>query len=455
MYPWFAFGHITPYLHLSNKLAQKGHKISFFIPSKTQSKIDHLNHFPDLINFYPINVPHVDGLPSGAETTHDVPSSLIPLVMTAMDKTQNDIEILLRHLKPDLVFFDFVYWIPKLARGLGIKSLFYCIVSPITVGYNVSPSRHLNLKGREFSELDLMQPPDGFPDSSSIRLHLHEGRDFFKRRKATKCDGKVIIPFYDRLFTSMSECDALGFKTYREIEGEFVDYLESQFKKPVLLAGPVVPVPSTLSTLEEKWANWLAGFEPSSVIYCAFGSEATLSKDQFQQLLMGLELSGLPFLAALKPPYGAKSIREALPDGFEERVGGRGVVYGGWIQQPLILEHPSVGCFVTHCGSGSLSEALVNKCQLVMIPYEGDQIFGARLMGNKLKVGVEVGKGEEDGLFTKESVSKAIRTIMEEGNEIGRQVRANRANLRDLLLRKDLQSSYIDDFNRKLQALLD
>ncbi|KAK9085423.1 hypothetical protein Sjap_025834 [Stephania japonica] len=53
---------------------------------------------------------------------------------------------------------------------------------------------------------------------------------------------------------------------------------------------------------------------------CAFGSECRPEKDQFQELILGLELTGLPFLVALKPPIGVETIDEALPDGFKERV---------------------------------------------------------------------------------------------------------------------------------------
>lgn len=52
-----------------------------------------------------------------------------------------------------------------------------------------------------------------------------------------------------------------------------------------------------------------------------------------------MELIGLPFLIAVKPPSGASTIQEALPEGFEERMKGRGVVWGGWVQNPLILSH--------------------------------------------------------------------------------------------------------------------
>lgn len=79
MYLWFGLGHITPFLRLSNKLDRKGHKISF-VPTKTQSRVQHLNLFPHLITFVPIVVPNVEGLPLGAETTSDVPPPLIPLI---------------------------------------------------------------------------------------------------------------------------------------------------------------------------------------------------------------------------------------------------------------------------------------------------------------------------------------------------------------------------------------
>ena len=100
MYPWFAMGHLTPFLHLANKLAKRGHKISFFIPRRTQAKLEDLNLHPNLITFVPINVPHVEGLPYDAETTSDVPSSLFPLIATANYFHEIPILSLLSHLHP-------------------------------------------------------------------------------------------------------------------------------------------------------------------------------------------------------------------------------------------------------------------------------------------------------------------------------------------------------------------
>jgi hypothetical protein len=446
MFPWFAIGHFQPFLYLSNKLAEKGHTISFFIPTNTQPKMNPFNLHPDRITFVPITVPPVDGLPPDTETTSDVAPTLYPYIMTAMDRTENHIDLLLRDLKPDIVFFDFANWVPKLTRKLGIKSIYYCVSSTAAVGYALVPARQ---RSGYHSEADLIQPPSGFPDSS-IMLHAHEARLLAASAKV-KFGSDVL--FFDRIFTSFAQADALGFWACGEIEGPCIDYLESQFDKPVLVSGPIILDPPASSTLEEKWVEWLGRFKASSVIYCALGSERKLTKDQFQELILGLELCGSPFLAALKPPFGAESIEEALPEGFEERIKGKGIVHGGWVQQRLILGHPSVGCFVTHCGSSSLLEVLRSQCQFVMLPQLIDQIITAKMMAKSLKVGVEVERGE-DGFFTKESVCKAVRAVMEVDSEVGRLVRANRAKLRDVLLNEDLQSSYIDSFSQKLQDLV-
>ncbi|XP_061358244.1 cyanidin 3-O-galactoside 2''-O-xylosyltransferase FGGT1-like [Gastrolobium bilobum] len=448
MFPWFAMGHLTPYLHLSNKLAKRGNRISFFIPKRTQTKLEQFNHYPHLITFFPINVPHVDGLPHGAETTSDVSFSLGPLIMTAMDRTEKDIELLLIDLNPQIVFFDFTYWLPNMTRRLGIKSFQYLIVNPATISYTTSPPRMRH--SGNITEVDLMQPPIGYP-VSSIKLHAHEAKFLAWKRNWEFGSG---VLFYDRMYNGLCLSDAIGFKGCREIEGPYVEYLEDQFGKPVLLSGPVLPEPPN-NVLEEKWAQWLGGFKDGSVVYCALGSEWVLPQDQFQELLLGLELTGLPFLAILKPPIGFETIESALPEGFKERVQGRGIAHSGWIQQQLILEHPSVGCFISHCGAGSLTEGLINKCQIVLLPHiDADHVVNARMMGGNLKVGVEVEKGEEDGLFTKGSVCKAVKIVMDDESEVGREARANHTKVRNLLLSQNLETACVDGFCQKLQDLL-
>ncbi|XP_073157912.1 cyanidin 3-O-galactoside 2''-O-xylosyltransferase FGGT1-like [Henckelia pumila] len=443
MYPWLAMGHLTTFLHVSNKLAERGHEIFLILPKRTQSKLHQFNLHPNLISFIPITIPHVEGLPEGAETTADVPFPLGSLLRHAMDLTEPTIESFLRDIKPELVFFDFTHWLPALARGLGIKSIHYCIISPASIGYLIRNESNAEV---------FLGPPAGFPPSA-IKLYAHEVKSL-KRINTWKEHAISDMTFVQRMIMSNEECDAFGFKSCKEMEGPYCDFLEKKYKKPVFLAGPVLPEPPTVN-LDETWKKWLDQFKPKSVIFCAFGSEARLKKEQFQELVLGLELTGFPFLAALKPPAESNTVEEALPEGFELRTEKRGVVHGGWVQQQLILAHPSVGCFVTHCGSGSLSEAMVNECQLVLMPHVGDQVINARFMGGDLRVGVEVKKGEEDGMFTKDGVMKSIKLVMEEESEIGKEIRGNHGKWRDFLLTKGLESSYMDDFVGNMRSLLE
>ncbi|KAF3553807.1 hypothetical protein F2Q69_00016672 [Brassica cretica] len=43
---------MTAFLHLSNKLAEKGHEIVFLLPKKALDQVKPLNLYPNLITFH-------------------------------------------------------------------------------------------------------------------------------------------------------------------------------------------------------------------------------------------------------------------------------------------------------------------------------------------------------------------------------------------------------------------
>ena len=135
MFPWFAFGHMIPFLHLSNELAERGHKITFFLPRKAQSKLQHLNSHPHLNTFHSLVVLQVDGLPPGTETASDIGRSLAYLLAIAFDRTSDQVDEALRTMNPDLLLYDLAYWAPALASQLGIKSVFYGAVCVAAIAY--------------------------------------------------------------------------------------------------------------------------------------------------------------------------------------------------------------------------------------------------------------------------------------------------------------------------------
>ena len=90
----------------------------------------------------------------------------------------------------------------------------------------------------------------------------------------------------------------------------------------------------------------------------------------------------------------------------------------------------------------------------MFLPNIGDHIINARLMNGYLKVGVEIEKGDEDGLFTKEGVCKAVKAVMDEDSQVGKEVRTNHAKWREFFSNKGFESSYIDGFVQKLHEML-
>ncbi|XP_051124689.1 anthocyanidin 3-O-glucoside 2'''-O-xylosyltransferase-like [Andrographis paniculata] len=444
MYPWVAMGHINPFILLANELAKRGNPVSILIPKKALHQLGHVSLYPDLVKFHVISIPQVPGLPPGAETASDIDITAKNPLAIAFDATAAQVAAILAGIRPDIVFYDFADWIPDLGREIGFKTVCYNVISASVMSIGIVPARHFP-KDRRLTEEELRQPPEGYPSSTVVL----RGQEALTLSFISTDYGATT--FDVRIAAAMRGCDAIGIRTCRELEGPMCDYLSAQYNKPVILTGPYLPE-SPKEPLEEKFNNWLNKFRPKSVVYCAFGSQMILKKDQFQELVLGFEMTGLPFFIALSKPEGADSMEEALPEGFSGRVGGRGVVEGGWVQQTQILRHPSVGCFVSHCGFGSMWESVLSESQIVVVPRLADQILNARLLAAELKVAVEVERGDM-GWFSKEDLSRAIKSVMDEGSEVGKMVKENHGKWRERLRRDGFMDNYIDGFIQELQKL--
>lgn len=349
MFPFFAFGHISPFVQLSNKLSVHGGvKISFFSAAGNAGRIKSMLNSNPCTQIVPLTLPAVEGLPLGAQSTADLPPETAGLLRVALNLMQPQIKAILVQLKPHFVLFDFAQeWLPPLAAELGIKTMFYSVFVALATAFATVPAR-LSDPGKPPTVEEMKNPPPGFPQTSITSLKTFEARDFLYIFKRSDDSASV----YDCVLAGLKGCSAILAKTCYEMEAPYIDYVKSQFKKPLLLAGPVVPEPSS-GGLDEKWADWLSQFEPNTVIYCSFGSETFLKDDQIKELALGLELTGLPFFLVLNFPANAdvsSELNRALPGGFTERVKGRGIIHSGWVQQQQILAHSSVGCYVCHAG---------------------------------------------------------------------------------------------------------
>ncbi|XP_019151635.1 PREDICTED: anthocyanidin 3-O-glucoside 2'''-O-xylosyltransferase-like [Ipomoea nil] len=443
MFPWLAFGHFIPFLQLANDLAKRGHRISLLLPTNALLKLKHMNLYPQLITFCALTIPQVEGLPPGAETTADT-KNLDGSLEVALDGLQDEVKnILLQMENPNLVFYDFAYWIPELVSEMGCKTVKFTVFSPTLLTLSLTMSKSKG-KGRAVTAADFMEPPAGFPSDSKVVLREHEAYQLscFVNLPSNR------IKMFDRVVEALKRCDAIAFRACNEMEGHYCNYIATELGKPVYCTGPLLPEPPREEPFDDQIARWLEKFEPNSVIFCAFGSEMELEKEQFHQLVLGLELTGLPFLVAVRPPEGSSSIEEALPEGFEERVKGKAIVHGGWVSQSLILRHRAIGYFVSHGGSASMWESLASHCRIIVAPNRPDFALNARLMAEELEAGVEVEK-DENGRFFKENLCNAIKSVMGENIQ-----KENHKKWRDLLLSPGFADNYIDSFIHKLYELL-
>ncbi|PKU61145.1 cyanidin 3-O-rutinoside 5-O-glucosyltransferase-like [Dendrobium catenatum] len=204
--------------------------------------------------------------------------------------------------------------------------------------------------------------------------------------------------------------------TFYELEASVIDETP-EFE--LITIGPVVDksfVPATTGSKDlfkedaGGYMEWLDAQEERSVVYVAFGSLTRLTVRQVEELDRGLKESGRPYLWVLR--------KDSRPEGVGvERIweegSGKGKVVE-WCSQVKVLGHKAVGCFVTHGGWNSTSEALVSGVPMVMLPQWIEQATNARLVEAAWGIGLRVEAGE-DKVVEAGELSRGLDVVMGEG----------------------------------------
>ncbi|CAK8543949.1 unnamed protein product [Lathyrus sativus] len=179
----------------------------------------------------------------------------------------------------------------------------------------------------------------------------------------------------------------------------------------------------------DEWIHlkWLDSQKPRSVIYACLGSLCNLTLPQMIELGLALEATKRPFIWVIRKVNHLEALEKWIEEsGFEGRIDGRGIVIKGWAPQLLILSHPSVGGFLTHCGWNSTIEAICAGVPMVTWPLFADQFLNEILIVKILKVGLSIGVkspmkwGEEEEtsvLVKKEDIERGIERLMDMTNE--------------------------------------
>ncbi|XWS46132.1 hypothetical protein CRYUN_Cryun14cG0037600 [Craigia yunnanensis] len=451
MLPWSAFGHLIPFFNLSVALAKAGVRISFV---STPRNIQRLPKVPldletliDLVEI-PLPILNKERLPEGSEATMDVPSEKVQFLKTAYDLLRNPVKQLISDQQPDWIFIDFIsYWVAEIAQEHKIPLLMYRVFSASQLAFMGHPESLVGdgHKRMRPSPESLTSPPEWGDFPSSVAYRSFEATIYYKGFYGQNASG---ITDAERLAKGIQACKAFAIRSCTEYEGEYFNICEKIIGKPVIPIGlllPEKPAEGRRSIADNSWIEtfeWLDCQKPKSVVFAAFGSESKLSKEQVHELARGLELSGLPFLWALKKPDWAINDPGVLPSGFSDRTHGRGVISIGWAPQLEILGHPSVGGFLSHAGWGSITETLPFGHCLVVLPLGLDQPLNARVLVEK-GLAVEIER-REDGSFNRNGIAKALRFAMV--SEEGQSLRVRTREAAQTFGNIDLQVAYFDSF---------
>ncbi|KAL5053058.1 hypothetical protein RYX36_033740, partial [Vicia faba] len=178
--------------------------------------------------------------------------------------------------------------------------------------------------------------------------------------------------------------------------------------------------------------GWLNSKQVNSVLYICFGSICYFFDKQLYELACGIEASGHEFVWVVPEKNGKEDESEKekekwLPRGFEERniEKNKGLIIRGWAPQIMILSHQAVGAFITHCGWNSTVEAVGAGVPMITWPVHGEQFYNEKLITEVRGIGLEVGATEwclsgfreREKLVSRESIEKAVRRLMDGGDE--------------------------------------
>lgn len=455
MIPWLGFGHMLVFMKLAKLIAKKGHKISFI---STPRNIDRLPKLaPDLaplIDLVKIPLPSIPNLPEDAEATSDLPFNKVKYLKIAFDRLQQPITEFLEAKLPNWIFIDYgCHWLIPVASKLNIRVCLYSVFPGCCMGFLGPPS--VLIKGDyRIKPEDFTVKPDWVPFQTNVAMSYFQIAGMAPNFEDGD-ESENVSDLY-RIGVTTRDCNMVAIRSCWELEPEWLKLLDQIMGKPIVQVG-LLPTPVTdfndPTVDDESWGDikkWLDRQEKGSVVYISFGSESKPTQTQLTELALGVELSGLPFFWAIKKQRGlADTEVTELPQGFEDRTRGRGMVYTSWVPQDKILSHDSLGGLLFQSGWSSVVEAVQFGKQLVLLPLVGDQELIARMLEEK-KMGFMIPRNERDGWFGRDTVADSLKLVMVD--EEGKIYRDKIKEMQSVFADMDKQDRYVDNLLAYLQT---
>lgn len=433
--PLLAPGHVIPMIDIAKLLAQRNVIVTIATTPQNAARftsvISRATSSGLPIRFMQFEFPSDVGLPKGCENLDSLPSmDLLGNFFAALKMLQQPFEKSLRETSPPpscMIVDRHIAWTADTASQFRIPRILFDGMSCFTLLCN--HNLHKSEIYKHVSDTEPFVMP-GLPH----RLEFTKAQLPGSFNPGTR---KEFMPFRQQIKTAEEGAYGVLVNSFEELEPEYVGAYREATGHKFWCIGPVslcnkessdkAERGNRASIDESKCLEWLDSHPPCSVLYVCFGSINRLTPLQQIEIGLALEASNRAFIWVIRGGHQPEATEKWLREnGFEERVKGRGLLIRGWSPQILILSHPAVGGFLTHCGWNSTLEGISAGMPMITWPLIAEQFYNEKLLVNVLNIGIRVGNpavmhfGEEEKyevLIKREEIINAIENLMDTGEE--------------------------------------
>ncbi|KAJ0967771.1 hypothetical protein J5N97_024688 [Dioscorea zingiberensis] len=417
-FPFLANSHMIPMLDIARLAVEHGAKASIVTTPGNVHLVDPLlRRFPSTsLHLIPFPTAAFD-LPDGCENLTVLPLPLAEKFFNAVFALRDPLNDLLYSLRPDAIISDVINpWTAALAGEHHIPHVLFqsnglfahCVVNDLALH---RPYDSISDRSQPFSI-------PGFPHP--VQLTRSQLPELFNHPT-------MLVWLRDAELSS----HAVVVNTFYALEPYYAEhyYKHGPLGRHLFLVGPVALFGGDSEEEEEEkkkkeekkepCLEWLDKKANGSVVYVGFGTMGRMKEEQVKELAFGLESSGEAFVWVVE-----SRASEWIPEGYEKRVEGRGLVVRGWAPQKEILSHLAVGCFLSHCGWNSVMEAVTAGVPVITWPIHSEQFVNEKMLVEVVKVGIPAWEGfksvkdEEKVVVPAEAVVAAVKRLMSGGEEV-------------------------------------
>ncbi|KAF6166051.1 hypothetical protein GIB67_012948 [Kingdonia uniflora] len=229
------------------------------------------------------------------------------------------------------------------------------------------------------------------------------------------------------------------------LDTEVTDALRALLPFLVYPIGPLIPHTDLAETPSNapNYIQWLDSQPRKSVLYISLGSFLLVSSEQLEEIVVGVRSSGIRYLWV--PRGDTSQVKEAS--------GEIGLVVPR-CDQLLVLSHPSIRGFWTHCGWSSTMEGAFAGIPMLTFPIFFDQVPSAKQIVDDWIVGMRAKESGSETVVKREDIATTVQRFMDLDGDENKEMRRRASELKETcrlaLANGGASTSTLNDFLREI-----